>query len=226
MNKYFIPKHMKNNKSNFRGRTGLASIYYKFGNEFKEMAQDEIDKKNRKFNNSNYVIPSIIMYCSSFEAFMNETLASSRIINELPKYHSDEIDQLIDLIKSEGDFKKKLKNFYYSYDKVHSGIDRNSLLYSDLIALFKLRNEFVHYNPESVEITKYPIRVQEAYKQLKLNITEPIGWVSYFCNIETANWAKQTIKKGIENFCEISKSINPFKVPYPFNWDDDLENKK
>jgi len=106
------------------------------------------------------------------------------------------------------------------------GIDTNGSIYKNLVALFKLRNAFIHYNPETIEHYKWPSKLIEAYKVLKIEKKEyNTNWVNEFCTIKIADWAENTIKSSIYEFCTKANSVNPFELPYPFNWDEESKTE-
>ena len=223
---YFIPKHIENYDCKIKYRVPLASQFFKLGKEFKNMAKLEIEEKNRIIKSSKYIIPSVIMFCTSFEAFMNDTLESSTIINDIPEHHLEGMFERISDIRKEGVFNKKVKKFYKGYDENRIGIDTNGSIYKNLVALFKLRNAFIHYNPETIEHYKWPSKLIEAYKVLKIEKKEyNTNWVYEFCTIKIADWAENTIKSSIYEFCTKANSVNPFELPYPFNWDEESKTE-
>lgn len=222
--KYFIPSHLKNLGGRFVGMTSLAPRFFKIGNELLEMARKSVTKKSdgSGFDHSHYCFPSIIMFCTSFEAFINETLEHSKYITQKDgKENCLEILSTIEKIKKKNRIKNKIKSFYKAYDKSFNGIDINGDLCQSLLALFKLRNEIIHYSPEMDEIKKWPVRLKEAFLKSNPKIKENTCWTSAFNSVTVGEWAHDTIKNAIREFSKISGADDPFdeKVPYPWHWE-------
>ncbi|WP_136796208.1 hypothetical protein [Desulfosediminicola ganghwensis] len=182
-----------------------------------DLAKNEIENNpNNLFpDKSDYVFPAVIMYFSSFEAYMNENLAFSRWLAESDgKYHNPSaiptIDALREMHAPYRKFKDKVKGFYKVYDKDQNGINTDSELYQSIIALNDLRNSLIHFCPEMIEDTQWPDRIKQAFSKSKPKSEENTHWVVIFSCINVGDWAHDTIKEAIVKFVEISGAMNPF----------------
>jgi len=227
MPEYFTPNFLKNDDF-LRGPTlaPLSGSFFKQGNELSQLAEAEIKKKENSFfpDQSDYVFPAVIMYCSSFEAYLNENLGISYWLAESDgKYQNLEmlgtIEDLRKMNKPFETFKKKVKGIYKVYDKKQKGIDTNSLVYQNIIALYELRNSIIHYSPEMVEDTKWPKRVEQAFFKSKPKSQLRSVWTYTFSCINVSSWAHDTVKDAVQEFVEISGADDPFDKSRTLYWD-------
>jgi hypothetical protein len=177
------------------------------------MAIDEISNKPEEPNmdHSNYCFPSIIMFCTSFEAYINENLELSKAIAiTRNKEGLEPLVELIDSIKSEKEIKNKIKYFFKVYDKESIGLDLNSDIYQNLVALFQLRNEIIHYSPDMIPANEWPIRTREAFYRSNPRVREITGWTTTFGSVSVTRWAHDAIVTAIKKFAEISGCHDPF----------------
>ena len=159
MSDYFTPKFLQNDEHIFgAGMSSLSNVFFKQGNELLKLAEADIGKKKDAVfpDKSDYVFPAVIMYCSSLEAYFNENLGFSYWLAETEgKYQNLDllptIKALMRMNKPFETFKKKIKGTYKAYDKKQKGIDTNSEVYQNIIALYDLRNSIIHFCPEMVE---------------------------------------------------------------------------
>jgi hypothetical protein len=196
------------------------------GNELMTLAKSEIENKPNTVSpdKSDYVFSAVIMYFSSFEAYMNENLAIGRWLAETEgKYHNPDVLPTIDALRKMDNpfesFKKKVKGFYKVYDKDQKGIDTNSETYQAIIALNDLRNSLIHFCPEMIEHTQWPNRIQQAFSKSKPKSEQNTTWTAIFSCIKVGNWAHDTIREAIEMFVEISGARNPFDQEGLLYWD-------
>jgi len=222
--KHFTPPHLKNLAISNCGMTNLSPNFFKIGDKLLSMAKVDIEEKSRdqNFDSSFYCFPAIIMFCTSFEAYLNENLEVSKTLVNIKKCeNTDYISKTIENIKNANEIKEKIKLFYKGYDQKGQGVDTNSSIYNNLISLFKLRNEIIHYSPEMTSIDKWPKRLQDVFFRSNPKIKINTDWTTTFGSVTVANWARDTIKSAIQFFAEISGCRDPFseKTPYPWHWE-------
>jgi len=140
MNKHFTPKQNETDKPELNfGHGTMSMAYWDLAEEFNSSAKKQF-KGGKEY--SKYVFPTIIFYCSSFEAYLNEQLA-------LLKHNqpSHEARQYINCLK-DGGIKKKIKPAFELFSK---NTDNNALdesTFKEFLAIIELRNAVVHYKPD------------------------------------------------------------------------------
>ena len=226
MPEYFTPKFLQNDNFPLRSLAPLSGTFFKQGNELSNLAKIDIEKRNNKNfpEKSDYVFPAVIMYCSSFEAYLNENLAFSYYLAESDgKYQNldllPKIQTLRKMNKPYETFKKKIKGVYEAYDKNQKGIDTDSEAYQNIIALHELRNSIIHFCPEMVEHTKWPRKVEQAFFKSKPKSQLRTHWTAIFSCTNVSDWAHDTIKDAVQKFVDISGTMDPFDKNLPLYWD-------
>ena len=183
----FIPKELEDKKSLFLFGT-MSKRYWDFATEMESKALSQLKLQLNSF----YVFPTIIFYCASFDALLNEGL-TNLIASNVRK--EDEVN----CIKNVRDVVKRIRISAIFLDKKQRGIIKESIL-NEYKALTELRNAVVHYNPEFSSIFHYPQRLKESFVRSK---TEPVkggDWVTTFETKVVLIWAKTTAKKMIDCF--------------------------
>jgi len=222
--KHFTPPHLKNIDSSLHcGMDLLSPNFFKVGNELLTLATSEVTKKMKgsSFDSCRYCFPAIIMFCTAFESYLNETIEFSRTLAiKQDTNNKESILKRIDDIKKAKEIKDKIKLFYKGYDSEDVGIDTNGSTYQNLIALFRLRNEIIHYSPDMTAGNKWPIRTKEAFFKSNPKIKENTTWTTTFGAVSVAKWAHDTTIAAIRLFAKISGSQDPFgeETPYPWHW--------
>lgn len=205
--KFFIPRDFREIYEDSPGFSGLARGFFKSAVEL----LNNVEKEQNKY--SCHVLSSIVLFTTSIEGYFNEILNLS-----LYKAKDDEkMTKRIEALKVgyESDirlnFSEKIKQIFKAYDKQQKGIDTNGNTFQDLIALIALRNKIAHYNPNWNSFQKYPKDLELFHNRCKIKL-ERAGWTTNYSNIEVGLWAKQTVKKTIEEFSRISGAENPFST--------------
>ncbi len=217
--KYFnpLPDEPKRDNPPSKGMSCLSTNLFKTANQLLSMANKEVEKRGKAhddFNTSEYCISAIILYCTTFEAFMNETLEFSRfLISKKDNYDKDKLYSTIHSIIDKQKIADKLYYFFNFYNQTPKELDFNNInQIKQLSALFNLRNELVHYKGGFTEGCEWPQRVKDAYKYIKVNDSKSnsyiyslqlMDWLSYFWRIESAQWAKEVIINAVDYFCLI-----------------------
>lgn len=204
----FIPKELREQPIS-SGFTGISHTIYKSAFELLRMAEN---------NKTYYILPSIILFVATIESYFNEILT----LNLLMKQYQSQ-DYLLAL-RAGGNisFNKKICMIFKSYDKKQKGIDTNSIIYRDFVALVNLRNNIVHYNPDWENIYHFPKHFQHIIKRTNIKLLN-CGWTSNFSNIEIGKWAMLTVKNLIVEFSNITGAHNPFTDDERFKstkWED------
>jgi len=191
--KVFIPKELEKEKSLFSFGT-MSMAYWNFATEMEVKA---INQFNSQFS-SFYVFPTIIFYCASFEAFLNEGLTTILLVD---KSKEEEVNKIKN---AQGDFRdvsKKVKVCGIYLDRKNEGSINENIL-QEYIALSELRNAIIHYNPEFGSIFHYPPRLEATFGRSKVKATKGGDWIETFKTKVVLDWAKETIKNIIDCFLD------------------------
>jgi len=218
---------LKNSKVDAADAEGMSSMSPSFllsADKLFELGKKEIEKRGKvQMNDPEYFMndhsvyfhSGIILYCTGFDAFMNEQLSLSHIfaIKREEGKNMGELRKYIEGLLYDND-NKKIRKFYYSYNQNKEALNEK-IEYSirRLDALFGIRNELVHYTAEFVRHRDCPKRAINAYnfikKEYPFNIDKQrvnhcIDWISFFGCLPAINWAKETVKNGLMLFAEIT----------------------
>jgi hypothetical protein len=200
----------------------LSDNYFRVANEFRTMAATDRARWPGHF----YIFPAITMYAAAFEAFLQEHLALSRFMIEdsedaQKSIHIEHINALKAQQRSYQGFKEWVKAVFRLYDPKGIGVDTACEEYQNLLALKELRNSIVHYNPEFIEYSVWPARLEQALHHSKLEVMNA-GWVTNFRQLAVADWAHDTVRAAVELFCGMTGAENPFTTTSAdgtFNWE-------
>lgn len=191
--KLFIPKELEKAKSLFSFGT-MSTAYWDFAAEMESNAVNQFKTQFSSF----YVFPTIVFYCASFEALLNEGLTAILLYDNSKE---DEIDKIKNTQGDYRDVSKKVKVCAKYLDrKNHGNINENIL--QEYIALSELRNAIIHYNPEFGSIFHYPPRLQAAFGRSKVKAVLSGDWIETFKTKVVLEWAKETIRNIIDCFLD------------------------
>lgn len=206
------------------GMSSMSPSFLLSADKLFELGKKEIEKRGKvqmndpdffMNNHSVYFHSGIILYCTGFDAFMNEQLSLSHALGKkrLKEKESEELRKHIKGLLYDND-KNKIRNFYYSYNQNKEALsEKIEFSIRRLDALFGLRNELVHYTAEFVLHRDCPKRAIEAYnfikKEYPFNIDKQrvnhcIDWTSFFGHLPAINWAREAVKDGLMLFAEIT----------------------
>jgi hypothetical protein len=191
--KVFIPKELEKVKPFYSFGT-MSTVYWDFATEMQENANKQFTTQFSSF----YVFPTIVFYCASFEALLNEGLTAILLYD---KSKEEEIDKIKN---ARGDYKDKatkVKECATYLDKKNEGIINENIL-QEYIALSELRNAIVHYNPQFGSIFHYPPRLESAFTLSKVKAIVGADWVETFKTKIVLDWAKETIRNIVDCFLE------------------------
>ena len=191
--KVFIPNDLKNQNSFFSFGT-VSKMYWDFTKKMESLANEEFKSRYNSF----YVFPTIVFYCASFEALLNEDLTKLLLYD---KSEEEEIDAIKNCRNEYRDLAKKVKVSAKYLDKKKSGTIDESFL-QEYIALSELRNAIIHYNPEFGGIFNYPLRLQAALNHSKVKAIDGADWVETFKTKTVLIWSKETIKNILNCFLD------------------------
>jgi hypothetical protein len=205
---HFTPRLLTSVHNPIKSLSIISTNYFKVGNHLHALSKTGQNDLPPHY----FTFPAIIMYVSAFEAFIQEQLAFA-LENAQCTQSKSFCTKLKNQEKPYKDFKCWIKEIYKAFDKSNKGIDINSALYHDLIALRELRNVLVHYNPQFIEHSKWPYRIQEALNRANISIVNS-NWPVTLSQPKVADWAHQTIKEAILLLVEQSGLLNPFKLEF------------
>jgi hypothetical protein len=194
----FIPKELKNKKSLYSFGT-MSATYWNFAIEMETKALYQINSQFTSF----YSFPTIIFYCSTFEAILNEGL------NKILLYEKSDQDEINKIKNGEDVYRnlaKKIKACAKYLDRENQGNIKENII-QEYIALSELRNAIIHFNPEFGSIFHYPPRLKAALGRSKISPVEGADWVVTFETEGALDWAKETIKNIIDCFLDF-QSMN------------------
>lgn len=204
--KTFSPKALKEN-GGLERFTVLSGNYFKIAQELRRKSRtNEIGMQGY-----HYVFPSVILYVSALEAFFSEYLALALFSNR----NNGELIKLKSQQPPYNEFKSWLKKIFSIFN---TDLDTGGELFQNVIALKELRNSAAHYNPYFINHTHWPKRLEQVLNKSKVEVINS-GWVSNLSNTIIADWAYETIKEAINEFCKISGWENPFQACYPAGWE-------
>ena len=192
-NKIFIPRELKNEESFFSFGTA-SKMYWDFAVKMETKATEEL----KSIYNSFYVFPTIVFYCATFEALLNEGLTKLLLYD---KNIGDEIDEIKNCRNEYRDLAKKIKICAEYLDRKKIGVINENIL-QEYIALNELRNAILHYNPEFGGLSKYPIKLQAAFNRSKIKAIRGADWVETFKTKPALKWANETIINIINCFLD------------------------
>jgi hypothetical protein len=193
VSKVFIPKELEEEKSLFSFGT-MSKAYWDFATEMESKALNQLTLQSISF----YVFPTIIFYCASFDALLNEGLTNLRL-NKMRT--EDEID----CVKNIQDIIKRIKVAAIYLDKKQKGVIKENILH-EYKALTELRNAIAHYNPEFGSVFYFPLRLKEAFSRSKVKPIKGSDWVETFETEIVLLWAKKTIKEMIDCFLDFQQT--------------------
>lgn len=192
----FVPKELKNEDSLFSFGT-VSNTYWDFAGKMESKAFEEL----RTRYNSFYVFPTIVFYCATFEALLNEGLTKLLLHDESLE---DKIDEIKNSRNEYRDLAKKIKMCAEYLDREKIGvIDEN--ISQEYIALTELRNAILHFNPEFGGLSNYPMKLQAAFNRSKVKAIHSADWIETFKTQTVLDWAKETTKNIINCFLDFQK---------------------
>jgi len=238
-------KNSKIDAADFEGSASISPSILLSADKLFELGEKEIEKRGKVqvsdplfFMNAHsvYYHSGIILYCTGFDAFMNEQLSFSHVLGKkrLKEKESEELKKYIKKLLYEND-KQKIRNFYYLYNQNNESLNKK-IEYSirRLEALFRLRNELVHYTAEFVRQRECPTRAMDAYNFIKkdiekecsikidsLRINHTIDWTSFFGCFSAIKWVRDTVRDGLMLFAEITGQY--FKIEHTYDEFLDIE---
>jgi hypothetical protein len=192
----FIPKELENEKTFFSFGT-MSTAYWDFAKEMETNANKQFNTQFSSF----YVFPTIIFYCASFEALLNEGLTAILL------YDNSKEEEITTIKNAQGDYRdvaKKIKICATYLDRKSKGIINENIL-QEYIALSELRNAILHYNPQFGSIFHYPPRLESAFARSKVKAIVGGDWVETFKTKVVLYWAKETIRNIIDCFLEFQQ---------------------
>lgn len=194
------------------GFPALSGSFFELGNEFKKLALGKV-RKTSHFTTSKYTYPSVIMYVTSLEAFFNEQLALSTT-----KIEDENVKRSVLKLQEDPLNKEKIKTIFKRY--TGSRLDTNKSFYQDVIALIDVRHEIIHYTPRMIEGNKWPLRLRPAVVRSKMTIASNADWSFHLAQVGFAEWAHDTVKSVIQEFCGMTGAMDPFNNPVePARWE-------
>lgn len=212
--KTFTPNQLQN-ITPLQGFMLLSANYFKVANELRIRSHATSDGK---YHVSLYTLPSVIMYITAFESYLSENLAGL-------VHHSDtllEQETISSLLYQNApfnNFKNWVKETFRILDSSQNGIDTNSSVYQNLIALHNLRNMIVHYTPQNIDHNKWPIKLQDIIRRIEINPFNS-GWESNLSTTFVADWAYGTTRDAITYFYQITgHGMDVFNCDKPFRWE-------
>jgi len=200
--KTFRPKKLKKLKSGFAMGT-FSMVFWDYACELEKRAKSI--PKNKMGQKSNDVLGAIIFFTSSFEAYLNEQLALI-LSYEHPKEMINFIKAIKDAPNANFSIKDKVLESVKLIDRTGKGdIDKNTL--ANYVALYRLRNTILHFDPNFSDLYDFPQSLQDALNRSKVDVDE-LDCTETFRKIEVLDWAKDTVKKIITEFILLRKG-NP-----------------
>ncbi len=191
--KIFIPKELENENPFFSFGT-MSTTYWDFANEMNSKATNQLSSQFTSF----YVLPTIVFYCSTFEALLNEGLTKKLLYDNR---NEEEINKIKNSQDDYRDTTKKIKACAKYLDRKKLGSIKENII-QEYIALSELRNAIIHYNPEFGSIFHYPPRLKVTLSRAKVKPIKGGDWVVTFETKVILNWAKNTIKNIIDCFLD------------------------
>lgn len=195
--KTFRPSPLAGTTSPFVLAT-MSMAYWDLAYEFNRKALTELHDGGKQY--SIYVFPAIIMYCSSVEALVNESLA----LFEQNLTDQDSLDDLRRLRRALRPYNNIPSKFKRAYELLSHGTAQldNSVLES-YQALNQVRNAIIHYCPEYIDILEWPHNLRQA---LSLSGVQPIpaDWTISFRSPKVLEWADEASKRIIGSFLQVS----------------------
>ena len=192
----------------------LSRNYYMLAKKFAR------DAKHISKTHSFFTYPSVIMYFTSLEAFFNEKLAHV-LLREKIKEGSEksEIIELVNKIKGKSLSLEFLKEIYQVFGL---NFKFSKELIENFILLHNIRNLLVHFEPDPSFHNYFPDRL------LKYNILEKVSrqhnsdWMCYLADPSFCDFASNTVKEVINDFCRESCYPNPFIGNSHLSWEEEI----
>lgn len=191
--KIFIPKELINEEPFFFFGTA-SRMYWDFATKMESKAIEEFKTKYNTF----YVFPTIVFYCATFEALLNEGLTKLLLYD---KSIESKIDEIKSCRNEYRDIAKKIKICAKYLDRKKIGIIDENII-QEYIALVELRNAILHYNPEFGGLSNYPRKLQAAFDRSKVKAIIGADWIETFKTQVVLNWTTETVKNIINCFLD------------------------
>ena len=191
--KIFVPTELKKEKTFFSFGTA-SRMYWDFAIRMELKAIEEFKIKY----NTIYVFPTIVFYCATFEALLNEGLTKLLLYD---KTIEDKIDEIKNCRNEYRDLAKKIKICGNYLDRKKNGVIDENIL-QEYIALSEVRNAILHYNPEFGGLSNYPLKLQAAFNRSKVKAIKGADWVETFKTKPVLDWAKESVKNIINCFLD------------------------
>ncbi|OOY49070.1 hypothetical protein BOV94_12530 [Solemya velum gill symbiont] len=162
-----------------------------------------------------YVFPAVTFYVAALEAYFQELMALSlKMAVNLPP---EKENRLLELKNGRMKFSVWLKKVFTFYHT--DGFGKNSTEYQNALAVKRLRDSVIHYNPEFINYIEWPQALQNAVSGSKLEIMNS-GWTTNFSQPAVADWAHDAIKAIVILFCNKTGAENPFEMtPEWIRWE-------
>ena len=196
--KLFKPRQFEQRRSLFSLGT-MSMSYWDLAEEFKARAIEDLDHKPALY--SIYVFPSIIMYCATVEALINENLAilGSQTDDQAIQ---DDIRSIRRGLDPYRELPARLRRAYEVLNKATQPPVTDEIL-QDFQALSELRNAIIHYCPEYVDVLQWPQRLRQVLERSNAPPVEA-DWTITFRTKPVLLWADQTSKRLISTFLRIT----------------------
>jgi hypothetical protein len=191
--KIFVPNELKNDDSFFSFGTA-SKMYWDFALKMESEAIKELKSRYNSF----YVFPTVVFYCATFEALLNEGLTKLLLYN---KNYVDEIDEIKNCRNEYRDLARKIRVCAKYLDRKKIGVIDENIL-QEYIALSEVRNAVLHYNPEFGGLINYPMKLQAAFNRSKVKAIKGADWVETFKTQPALDWAKEAVKNIINCFLD------------------------
>jgi hypothetical protein len=173
--------------------TGLALPFYEMALEFTlDMAEGRRHKLIR------YPAAVIVLASTALDAYINETLAFSRLM-ELEPQKREEIGKLR---------KEKLREKWIGAPLLLGGtaFDASAEPYLSFDLMLTLRNKLVHYSAGFRTTSEYPLeKIEEYKKRFTFTYEGTADWTSQVLNLECARWGCRTAQTMVETFHKLSR---------------------
>jgi hypothetical protein len=204
----FTPSHLRNQQP-IESFSLVSDGYWKF-------AEQIVINPNGSTGNSHTpaaIFTSIWLYLAAFEAFIQETIAYARstaVGTKLSTESTAKFEALASARRPYNEFKPWVREAYRAFDKSGVGIDTDSTIYQNLVALKELRNATIHYNANMIRRDHWPLAVQEAFRRAAPPQFRS-SWVGGLSRPEVSSWARDTARIALEEFWSLAKPTHPFR---------------
>lgn len=220
-------KHVKRINSDHLKKTQalstskLSNTYFMTADDLLSIGSKEINEQHNKYKKEweelkvledhKYFHSCIILYCTGFEAFMNEYLLFHKAYYNKKNEYKEHIDTLNETINNNVydkgmNVKQKITNFFTLTVNKEKEVDE---IIDHLHALYDLRHELIHFKGEFLDNSECPENTLKAYnlvkkdfKSNKINIEDYrifqcISWTDFFNTKTSVIWARKAIANAL-----------------------------